>query len=102
MIECAYFLSALALAFFIWEHIQVPISFLFLFLSKKSSFIVLKLSDSDIYIFITVNYYWATVVLSDRCHVCPVLSVCNVGVLWPNVGWIKMKFGVEVGLGHGH
>jgi len=22
--------------------------------------------------------------LSDRCPVCPVLSICNVGVLWPN------------------
>jgi len=38
-------------------------------------------------------YYW-TVVLS--C-----LSLCNVGVLWPN-GWIKIKLGVEVGLGPGH
>jgi len=27
-------------------------------------------------------------ILSDRClSVCPVLSVCNVGVLWPN-GWM--------------
>jgi len=25
--------------------------------------------------------------LSDRCPVCPVLFVCNVGVLWPN-GWM--------------
>jgi len=25
--------------------------------------------------------------LSDRCPVCPVLSVCNVGALWPN-GWM--------------
>jgi len=39
--------------------------------------------------------FWATVcktvrpMLSDRhpvLYVCPVLSVCNVGVLWPN-GW---------------
>jgi len=37
--------------------------------------------------------FWSTVcktvcpMLSDRCPVClPVLSVCNVGVLWPN-GW---------------
>jgi len=22
----------------------------------------------------------------DRCPVCPVLSLCDVGVLWPNVG----------------
>jgi len=71
--------------------------------------------------------------LSDRCPVCPVLSVCDVGVLWPNgwmdqdetwhggrlpkrgaghnpqfsahvqtAGWIKMPFGMEVGLGPGH
>jgi len=32
---------------------------------------------------------------------CPVLSVCNVGVLRPNVGWIKMLLGTEVGLGPG-
>jgi len=38
--------------------------------------------------------FWATVcktvrpMLSDRClSVCPVLSVCNVGALWPN-GWM--------------
>jgi len=38
--------------------------------------------------------------LSDHCPVslCP---VCNVGVLWPN-GWIKMKLGMQVGLGAGH
>ena len=29
-------------------------------------------------------------ILRDRCHLCPILFVCNVGVLWPNVGWIKM------------
>jgi len=35
-------------------------------------------------------------VLSDRC---PVLSVCDVGVLWPN-GWMDQdKLGMEVGLG---
>ena len=28
------------------------------------------------------------------------LSVCDVGVLWPN-GWIKVKLGMEVGLGPG-
>jgi len=41
--------------------------------------------------------------LCYRSVVCPVcLSVCNVGVLWPN-GWgIKMKFGMQVGLGPGH
>jgi len=35
--------------------------------------------------------------LSDRC-----LSVCDVGVLWPKVGWIKMKLSTQVGLGPGH
>ena len=56
--------------------------------------------------------FWATVcktvrpILSDRClSVCPVLSVlsvCNVGVLWPN-GWMdQMKLGKQVGLGPGH
>ena len=37
---------------------------------------------------ILVSTFWATVfspMLSDRCPVC--LSVCNVGVLWPN-GWM--------------
>jgi len=39
------------------------------------------------------NRFWATVcktvspVLSDRCPVCPVPSVCDVGALWPN-GWM--------------
>jgi len=28
------------------------------------------------------------------------MSVCNVGVLWPN-GWIKMPLGTEVGIGPG-
>jgi len=37
--------------------------------------------------------------LSVRCLSC--LSVCDVGVLWPN-GWIKMKLGTEVGLGPSH
>jgi len=38
------------------------------------------------------NGFWATAcktvrpMLSDRCLFCPVCSVCNVGVLWPN-GW---------------
>jgi len=35
----------------------------------------------------------------------PVLSVCNVGVLGlcgQTSGWIKMKLGVQVGLGPGH
>jgi len=35
--------------------------------------------------------------LSDRC-----LSVYNVGVLSQTVGWIKMKLGMQVGLGPGH
>ena len=30
------------------------------------------------------------------------LSVCNVGVCGPTVGWIKMKLGKELGLGPGH
>ena len=38
--------------------------------------------------------------LSDSClSVCP---VCDVGVLWQTVGWIKMKLGMLVGLGPGH
>ena len=42
--------------------------------------------------------------LSDRCLSCPVCPVCDVGVglLWQNVGWIKMKLGTKVGLGPGH
>jgi len=57
--------------------------------------------------------FWATAcktvrsMLSDRCPAClsvclSVLSVCNVGVLWPNVGRIEMTFGTQVGLGPGH
>jgi len=47
--------------------------------------------------------FWATVcktvrpMLSDRCPVCP---VCNVVYCGQTVGWIKMKLGVKVGLGH--
>ena len=37
--------------------------------------------------------------LSERC---PVLSVCNFGVLCQMIGQIKMKLGVQVGLDHGH
>jgi len=33
--------------------------------------------------------------LSDRCPVC--LSLCNVGIFWQTVRWIKMKLGIEVG-----
>jgi len=37
--------------------------------------------------------------LSDRCHVCPVLSVCNVGVS----GWTDQdETGMQVGLRPGH
>ena len=50
--------------------------------------------------------FWATVcktvrpILLDRCL--SVLSVYDVGVLWPN-GWMeKMPLGKEVGLGPGH
>jgi len=54
---------------------------------------------------------WATVcktvrpmLSARRLFVCPVLScpVCDVGVLWPTVGRIKMKLGMLVGLGPGH
>ena len=38
--------------------------------------------------------------LSDCCTVC--LTVCDVGVLWPNGWMIKMKVGIEVDLGIGH
>ena len=39
--------------------------------------------------------------LSDRC---PVLSVLSITLVYfgQTVGWIKMKLGVEVGLGPGH
>jgi len=55
------------------------------------------------------NCFWATVcktvrdMLLDRC-LCPVLSLCNVGVLCmlQTVGWIKMKLGAQTGLGPGH
>ena len=54
-------------------------------------------------------YYWTTVcksvrpVLSDRCPVLSVLSVCNVGVLWPN-GWTDQDETLHagIGLGPGH
>ena len=57
------------------------------------------------------NQFGATVcktvhpMLSDRCLsvslCCPVCPVCDVGVLWPNGGWIKMPLGMKVGLGAG-
>jgi len=42
--------------------------------------------------------------LSDRCLsvLQSVCHVCDVGVLWQTVGWIKMKLGMVVGLGPGH
>ena len=58
--------------------------------------------------------FWATVcrlvrpiaMLSDRCLSClscrSFLSVCDVGVLWQTVGWIKVKLGIEAGLAPGH
>ena len=51
--------------------------------------------------------FWATVckkgrtVLSDSLSVCPVLSVTLV-YCGQTVGWIKMKLGMQVGLGPGH
>jgi len=41
--------------------------------------------------------------LSGRCPVCPVLSVCDVGVLWQN-GRTDQNgtYSMEVGLGPGH
>ena len=55
--------------------------------------------------------FWATVcktvrpMLSVRClsvrSVLSVCPVCDVRALWPN-GWIKMKLGMQVGLGPGH
>jgi len=52
--------------------------------------------------------FWATVyktvrrMLSDRCLSC--LSVLSVTLVYcgQTVGWIKMKLGVQVGLGSGH
>jgi len=52
---------------------------------------------------------WATVcktvrpMPSDRCLSCPVMSVClSVMLVYcgQTVGWIEMKLGMEVGLGH--
>ena len=43
--------------------------------------------------------------LSDRCHFClSVLSVLSVTLVYcgQTVGWIKMRLGIEVGLGPGH
>ena len=58
--------------------------------------------------FVTFGHcgFWATVcktvrpILSDRCL--PVLSICDVDVLWPN-GWMDQdKLGLEVELSPGH
>jgi len=54
--------------------------------------------------------FWATVckmvrpVLSDHYLSCPVLSCLSVMLVYcgQTVGWIKMKLGMQVGLGHGH
>jgi len=55
--------------------------------------------------FIVSNNFWATFVkrfaLCYRTAVCPVLSVTLV-YCGQTVGWIKMKLGLQVGLGHGH
>jgi len=58
------------------------------------------------------DVYWATVcktvrpMLSDRCLSCPVcLSVClSVTLVYcrQTIVWIKMKLGMEVGLGPGY
>ena len=60
--------------------------------------------------------FWSTVcktvrpLPSDRCpvrlSVCLsvlfILSVCDVGALWPTIGRFMMKHGTQVGLGSGH
>jgi len=52
--------------------------------------------------------FWATVsktvrpMLSDRCPVCPVCLSVTLVYCGQTVGWIKMKLGMEVGLGSGH
>jgi len=49
-------------------------------------------------------YFWATVCKNGSPYpvgplsVCP---VCDVGALWPTVGWIRMPLGMGVGLGPG-
>ena len=47
---------------------------------------------------------YRTVVMSVclPCLSCAVLSVCDVGVLWLNVGWIEIELDMQVGLGPGH
>jgi len=42
--------------------------------------------------------------LSDRCPVSPVLSILSVTLVYcgQTVGWIKIKLGMQVGLGPGH
>jgi len=52
--------------------------------------------------------FWATVyktvrrMLSDRCRSCPVCLSVTLVYCGQMVGWIKMKLGVQVGLGPGH
>ena len=52
--------------------------------------------------------FWATIcktvrpMLSDRCPVCPVYLSVTLVYCWQTVGWIKMKLGMQVGLGPGH
>jgi len=50
--------------------------------------------------FLGAVYKTVRPMLSDCCSVC--LTVCDVGVLWPNAWMIKTKVGIEVDLGIGH
>jgi len=51
-------------------------------------------------------YFWATVTSNGSPYAIRPLScqypVCNIDVLWPYGGWIKMPFGTEIGLGPGN
>jgi len=53
-------------------------------------------------------FHWATVckmlrpMLSNRCLSCPVCLSVMLVCYGQMVGWIKMKLGVQVGLGPGH
>jgi len=57
---------------------------------------------------VNLSHFWATVcktvrpVLLDHCPVCLFVCLSDAGVLWTKVGWIKMKLGMQVGLGPGH
>jgi len=47
--------------------------------------------------------FWMTVCKRFALYYQTVICLsCNVGVLWPAVGWIKMPLGRDVGLGPGH